>query len=258
MDGRGEPGKGEKRSTGDAGYQERSIFVRILPLLKGRWGLLLELVLFGGILLAIPDVRQPIAQLTGAVSHGDGPAIRDLIRSYGPLAPAVSLALILLHTVVPLPAELLTLANGLAFGFWGGLAVSWTGFMLSALILYAAGRLWGYPLLERTISEHHRRRLDRWLNSEGAFPLIAARLVPLVPFNVVGLAAGAIRASLWTYTWTTGLGILPLGATVTLLGSRIGEDRPHLGTSFWILSASLLLIILVAWWLNRRRLQKHR
>lgn len=208
--------------------------------------------------MAIPGIRQPLAGLVGAVSSGDGPEIRTLIQSYGPLAPVVSITLILLHTIVPLPAELLTLANGLAFGFWGGLAVSWTGFMFSALILYSAGRFWGYSLLERTISEHHRRRLDRWLDSEGAFPLIAARLVPLVPFNAVGLAAGAVRAPLWTYTWTTGLGILPLGTTVTLLGSRIGEDRPHLGAPFWILSASLLLLALAAWWLNRRRLRKHR
>jgi uncharacterized membrane protein YdjX (TVP38/TMEM64 family) len=67
------------------------------------------------------------------------------LRAYGPFAPAVSIALILLHAVVPLSAELLTLANGPAFGFWGGLTVSWSGFMLSALSIYAAGRLWAVP-----------------------------------------------------------------------------------------------------------------
>lgn len=232
--------------------------MRVLPLLKGRWGLLLELVAFGGILLAFPGVRESLTGLVGALFSADGPAIRDLIQGYGPLAPVVSVALILLHTIVPFPAELVNVANGLAFGFWGGLALSWTGFMLSALLLYAAGRLWGRPLLERTISARHRRRLDSWLERESVFPLLAVRLIPLVPFNAVGLAAGAVRAPLWAYTWTTGLGILPLGATVTFLGSRLGEDRPQLGASFWGLSAILLAVVLAAWWLNRRRLRKPR
>ena len=241
-----------------AGRLKGPIFVRVFSFLMGRWGLLLELMVIGAILLVVPGIRQPIAQLVGAVSSGDGPAIRDLIQSYGLLAPVVSVALILLHTVVPLPAELLTLANGFAFGFWGGLVLSWTGFMLSALILYAAGRLWGRPLLERTVPARHRRRLDGWLEQESVFPLLAVRLIPLVPFNVIGIAAGAVRAPLWAYTWTTGLGILPLGVTVTFLGSRLGKERPQPGIFFWVISALLLAVVLAAWWLNRRRSRKPR
>ena len=85
----------------------------------GAW--LLGWVPLAVILLAIPDVRHSLAGLLTAASYGDGSAIRNTLRSYGPLAPVVSIALILLHAVVPLPAELLVLANGLAFGFWGGL-----------------------------------------------------------------------------------------------------------------------------------------
>ena len=131
------------REARPAGWTMRS--------LKGRWALLLGLVAFGSILLAVPGIPQPLVGLLDAVSHSDGVAIRDAIRSYGFLAPAASIALILLHMVIPLPAELMALANGLAFGFWGGLAVSWSGFMLSALLMYAAGRLWGRPLLDRAV-----------------------------------------------------------------------------------------------------------
>lgn len=182
-------------------------------------------------------------------------AIREALREYGPLAPAIAIALILLHAVVPLPIELLAFANGLAFGFWGGLAVTWSGCMLSALSIYAAGRLWGRPLLERTVSQHHQERLDGWMTQEGAFPLLALRLVPLIPFNAVCLAAGVVRAPLWTYIWTTGAGILPLGIIVSLLGSRMGENDFHLGFSFWALTLVLLAAILTAWFIVRRRRQ---
>ncbi len=243
----------EVGKTGDVRRRGKSVLRRVLSLSKGRWVLLLGLVVFGGILLAVPGIRQPLAGLLGAAFYGDGPAIRDILRSYGPLAPAVSIALILLHSVVPLPAELLALANGMAFGFWGGLAVTWSGFMLSALLIYAAGLAWGRPLLDRTVPQRHRERLDGWLEREGAFPLLAVRLIPLVPFNAVCLAAGVVRAPLWTYTWTTGVGILPLGAAVSLLGSRLGESNLRLGANFWILSALFLIAVLAAWWFAWRR-----
>lgn len=208
-----------------------------------------------GILLAFSEVRQPLTWLLSAASQGDGPTIRNTLRAYGPFAPAVSIALILLHAVVPLPAELLTLANGLAFGFWGGLTVSWSGFMLSALSIYAAGRLWCRPLLDRTVPQRYRERLDGWLEREGAFPLLAVRLVLLAPFNAVCLAAGTIRAPLWTYAWTTGMGSLPLGITISFLGSRMGESEPHLGAPFWALSSFFLVTVLVTWSIVRRQTQ---
>ncbi len=226
---------------------------RGLRLLGRRWVLLLGLVALGGVLLAVPGVRHLLAELLGIISQGNGAAIRDAVRGYGSLAPVASIALILLHMVIPLPAEIMALANGLAFGFWGGLAVSWSGFMLSALAMYAAGRLWGRPLLDRAVSERRRERLDGWLEQEGAFPSLAVRLVPLVPFNTVCLVAGVVRVPLWTYAWTTGVGILPLGASLSLLGSRLGESSLRLGATFWVPNAVFLGAILVTWWVVRRR-----
>ncbi len=238
------------------GRRARLLAQRILRLLGGRWVLLLGLVALGGVLLAVPDVRHLLAGLLDVVSRGDGAAIRDAVRSYGSLAPVASIALILLHMVIPLPAELMALANGLAFGFWGGLAVSWSGFMLSALAMYAAGRLWGRPLLDRAVSRRRRERLDGWLEQEGAFPSLALRLVPLVPFNTVCLVAGVVRVPLWTYAWTTGVGILPLGASLSLLGSRLGENTLHLGATFWVPNALFLVAILATWWVVRRRTRR--
>ncbi len=245
-----------KKKADNLRRQQQPVTRRILRLLNGRWALLLGLVAFAGILLAVPGVRRTLTEFLTIVSSGDGLTIRSTLRSYGPLAPVVSITLILLHAVVPLPAELLVLANGLTFGFWGGLAISWSGFVLSALSIYVAGRLWGRPLLERTVSQRHQERLDSWLAREGALPLLAARLIPLIPFNAVCLAAGAVRAPLWTYTWTTGVGILPLAAIVTFLGSYLGESSLHLGTPFWILSLLFVISILAAWWIIRRRVRR--
>lgn len=215
--------------------------------------MLLGVLVGVGVVLAIPGVRGSLVGLVEFVSSSDGSEIRAYVRSYGPWAPVASVALILLHMVIPFPAELMALANGLAFGFWDGLAVNWGGFMLSALIMYGAGSLWGRPLLERVVSQKRRERLDGWLEQEGVFPLLAVRLVPLVPFNTVCLAAGVVRAPLWTYTWTTGVGILPLGILLTLFGSRMGRDELELGVTFWAPNVAILALVLTTWWIYHRR-----
>jgi uncharacterized membrane protein YdjX (TVP38/TMEM64 family) len=68
-----------------------------------------------------PDARRLI--LAG-VRQVDIPHLRTAIVAWGAWAPVASILLMVIHTVVPFPAELLTAANGAVFGFWGGLIVS--------------------------------------------------------------------------------------------------------------------------------------
>lgn len=223
------------------------------PFPTGRWALLAATLVLCGSLFLLPGVREIVSALYEAAARGDGAAIRDEIRGYGLLAPLVSIGVGLLHAVVPFPFEILALANGLAFGFLGGLLLTWLGAVLSALAVYGAGYLWGTPLFERIIAEKHRRKLDGLMEREGAFPLLAMRLVPLVPFNAICLAAGTIRAPLWTYMWTTAVGILPLGVLLTFAGSRFGESEPRFGAAFWILSLVFLAAVAFAWISFRRK-----
>ncbi|MBA2692383.1 MAG: TVP38/TMEM64 family protein [Rubrobacter sp.] len=219
----------------------------------GRWALLIAVAVLCASLFLLPGVREIVAALFEAAARGDGAAIRDEIQGYGLLAPLVSIGVGLLHAVVPFPMEILALANGLAFGLFGGLFLTWLGCVLSALVVYGAGYLWGTPLFERVVAERHRRKLDGLLEREGAFPLLALRLIPLVPFNAICVAAGAVRAPLWTYMWTTAVGILPLGVLLTFAGSRFGEADGVFGTAFWVMSFAFLAAVAFAWVSFRRR-----
>lgn len=224
------------------------------PRPTGRWAALIAVVVLCGSLFWIPGVREIVAALFEAAARGDGAAIRDEIRGYGIFAPLVSVGIGLLHAIVPFPMEILALANGLAFGFFGGLFLTWLGCVLSAFVVYGAGYLWGTPLFERVVATKHREKLDGLLEREGAFPLLAMRLIPLVPFNAICLAAGVVRAPLWTYLWTTAVGILPLGILLTFAGSRFGESEPGFGATFWVMSVAFLAVVALAWVSFRRKM----
>jgi uncharacterized membrane protein YdjX (TVP38/TMEM64 family) len=58
--------------------------------------------------------------------------IVNFIRSLGAWGPLGSIGLMTLHSFVPFPAELLTIANGMVFGSFWGVVITWSGAMLGA------------------------------------------------------------------------------------------------------------------------------
>jgi membrane protein implicated in regulation of membrane protease activity len=49
----------------------------------------------------------------------------------------------------------------------------------------------------------------------------------VVPFALLGYAAGATHVSLWRFSWTTVIGYLPLTIAVAYLGSRAPDAREN-------------------------------
>jgi len=119
-----------------------------------------------------PAVRHMI--LAGS-RQVDASHLRAVIIAWGPWAPAASVALMLIHTVLPFPAELLTAANGAVFGFWGGLLVSWVGGMAGASVGFGIARSVGRSAVDRFVLSGGSRRLMRsWAMPGGKLPLSCA------------------------------------------------------------------------------------
>jgi uncharacterized membrane protein YdjX (TVP38/TMEM64 family) len=75
-----------------------------------------------------------------------------LIRSWGVAAPLMSLLLMIVQAIVaPLPAMLVTAANGMIFGGFWGAVISWTGALMGALTSFYIGRLVGDVALRKVI-----------------------------------------------------------------------------------------------------------
>ncbi|NCF10793.1 MAG: NUDIX domain-containing protein, partial [Gammaproteobacteria bacterium] len=115
-------------------------------------------------------------------------AFVELIRGWGAWGVAGSLALMVLHSFVPFPAECLALANGMVFGlFWGSL-ITWSGAMLGAWLAFGLARTLGRPFVGRVLPARHRERIDAWSGDHGWSALLAARLVPVIAFNLINYA----------------------------------------------------------------------
>jgi phospholipase D1/2 len=138
-------------------------------------------------------------------------------RAFGerPWAPLVVLLVYVPGCLVFFPRPLITLFAVVAFGPWLGFAYTLAGLTIAALATYFAGRLLNPERVGRWIGPRLRAAI-RVLRRRGLVAITAMRLVPLAPFAVEGVAAGAVRIGLVPFTIGSALGLLPgtLAATV--------------------------------------------
>ena len=169
----------------------------------------------------------------------------ELIRSWGMWGVAASIGLMIVHTFVPFPAEFVAIANGKIYGVLWGVVVTWTGAMLGAYVAFSLARAFGRPFVDRMVARRHWRRADEMLVRHGTAAVFVGRFFPVISFNLINWAAGLTGMRLWTFTWATGLGILPVTVLMVFLGDRM-ETIPWWG---WVL---LLLAALASIPLVRR------
>jgi len=168
------------------------------------------------------------------------------IRSWGTLGVLGSLLLMVAHSFVPFPAELVAIANGMVFGVIMGTAITWSGGMLGATLAFTLARWLGRPFVHAMLADQQAVAIDHWTAQQGAGILLISRFLPVVSFNVINYAAGLTSVSWWTFLWTTGLGILPLTFLMVVTGDQMLSGHGKLAVAALVagIGASLLCIII--------------
>jgi uncharacterized membrane protein YdjX (TVP38/TMEM64 family) len=151
----------------------------------------------------------------------DSKMMMGLVCGDGMAGFGAVIVLLIMHSFIPFPAELVALAAGDCLGFWPGLTAVWIGAMIGALLAFWLARRLGREFVEASLGERSRAALDRWTADKGAATLLICRLIPVIAFNLINYAAGLTEVRLWTFVWTTGLGILPITALTTAVGASM-------------------------------------
>ncbi|RKU21734.1 TVP38/TMEM64 family protein [Candidatus Poribacteria bacterium] len=171
---------------------------------------------------------------------------REYIASYGALAPVVSAILMVFQSVIaPLPAFLITFANGLLFGVWWGAALSWSSAMLGAALCFFIARALGRPVVVRLLSKSAVNASDRFFQRYGKHAVLIARLVPVISFDAISYGAGLTGMRFLWFVIATGIGQLPATLLYSYLGDRVTGSIKILFWTFGIVIAVSITIGLV-------------
>ncbi len=118
-------------------------------------------------------------------------------------------------------AALLTMTGGFLFGPWLGTTYAVIGATIGATIVFLAARAGlaglaarGGPLASRLAAGFRRHGFNY---------LVVARLIPIFPFWLVNLAAGALGLPRGQYVLGTFIGIIPVTFIYASLGNGFGK-----------------------------------
>lgn len=190
-------------------------------------------------------------EIVSATAEGDSRELRRLLLDLGVAGVLVMAAVILSHSVIPFPAELVTGTAGFVYGFWVAVPLMLGLWLASALLAYWLADRFGRPLARRLVGEARLTRAERAVARGGAASILSLRLIPLIPFNAICYAAGITRVPLWRYSWTTVAGIAPLTIFVTYLGSRL-RSPDFADWRLWALVVAFIAIVVGAQVVQRR------
>jgi len=106
------------------------------------------------------------------------------------------------------------------FGPWLGILYGGAGTVSSGLVMYFIGGRLGREALYRMLGERWRHGLEG-LRKRGLLAVVTFRLLPIAPFTLVNLAAGASGIRFVDFLIGTVIGMLPGLVLVSIMGDRI-------------------------------------
>jgi len=183
-------------------------------------------------------------------SNLDVKVLAERIRGLGDWGHAAVIGLMVVHSFVPFPAEILALCAGAVYGTVWGTVLIWVGAMIGASLSFALSRWLGQPFVSAVLGPKSCAKLDGWTAEQGAVTLLVARFIPIIAFNLINYCAGLTRVGWGTFLWTTGLGIVPLTVLMAWMGDRMMEL-----TWPWLLGLAAAGIVVVCgghWWARKR------
>jgi phosphatidylserine/phosphatidylglycerophosphate/cardiolipin synthase-like enzyme/uncharacterized membrane protein YdjX (TVP38/TMEM64 family) len=224
-----------------------------IPVERGpAWLLLLGV----GLLLA---ALAALWRWTPLASVASGEAIAALAHEAAStpwMAPALVICYVI-ATFVVFPRPLLTLVAVLAFGPWIGFGLSLVGVLAATWANYLVGRKLPRRLVRR-LAGRSLNRITEVLREREVLAITALRLVPIAPFAVPGLVAGAIRLRLGPVLLGTVLGNAPGILVTTVLGDRLQAILDHPEPADYWLFAAVVIAAAVTAYLARRYLVRLR
>lgn len=168
-----------------------------------------------------------------------------------PGAPVIVLAGFVFGGLLVAPVTVLMVVTILAFGPVAGFVYAWLGSVLSAAMTYWIGSVMGRETVRR-LAGVRVNRLSKRLARRGVLTVVVVRMIPIAPFSIVNVVAGASHIRFRDFVLGTIIGLTPglLALTLFIDQFEMVVQRPDPST-FAKLAGVVLLITAVTWAVRR-------
>ncbi|HEX5045313.1 MAG TPA: VTT domain-containing protein [Candidatus Polarisedimenticolaceae bacterium] len=149
-------------------------------------------------------------------------ALPSLLDGLGSSGPALFVGVFALAVAAFFPVLPFVFVGAVTYGLWGGTAVNVAGTALGASLAYAAARVVGSGLLQRTLPRGWDERLERLLERQPTYAVFVLRVLPFFPYAPTSFALGLTRVRFRAFLWGTLAGSVPMTLVYTWLFARAG------------------------------------
>lgn len=183
---------------------------------------------------------------TSLSGFADTGRISNLLSAYSHSVwgPPLAVVAFVVGGLVVFPVLVLIAATAAALGPWLGFVTAIAGVLLSAFILFVIGRALGRQRLQQLLGRRSARIQDRVVG-KGILAVVVIRMIPIAPFSVVNVVAGASTLPLRDFLVGTLLGMTPGILAMAVLGAQIADVARN---ASW--SSMLLLVLAFLGWLG--------
>lgn len=171
-----------------------------------------------------------------------------------PFAPLIVVGGFVLGGLAVMPVTMLIAATGIVFGPWLGMLYSLLGATLSAVIVYGIGRRLGRDAV-RSVAGRRINDLSRRIARRGLLAMLFVRIVPIAPFSIINLVAGASHLAFRDFVIGTVLGLAPGTVIIVFFVDRIVAAVRHPGPVSFALLALVAGIAIAGTLIVRDRLK---
>ena len=159
---------------------------------------------------------------------------------------AASIGAFVVGSLLMIPQTVLVLAAGLVFGPLRGALYGYVGTLVAAAATYLVGWLLGSRAM-RGFQGSRVERVSRYLAERGIRTMFLIGLLPLAPFALVSLAAGASHIRFRDFFIGTALGVGPGILVVAGFGGQLRRvvQNPTPGQVALMVLLAVILVVMV-------------
>ncbi len=164
-----------------------------------------------------------------------------------PFAPLWIAGIFTMGTLVLMPVTLLIIATGATFGPVLGFFYALCGSLVSAMVHYGLGRIAGKQTVRR-VAGSRLGHVQRQISRHGFISMLFARIVPIAPFAIVNLVAGAIQIRVRDFLLATLAGMSPGILAIVVLENQLERalQDPGIGNITLLIGLAIFLALLGA------------
>lgn len=174
-----------------------------------------------------------------------------------PFAPILALVAFVLGGLILFPVTLLIVLTASIFDPVPAFVISLAGCLASALLVYAIGSALGRESVSK-VAGSKIHTISRQLGRHGLSSILAVRILPVAPYSIINLIAGASHIKVGIFLVGTFLGMVPGIIGMTLFGDQLMNSLRDPGPGTIGILALIVLLVVGLGELLRRRLKRLR